>query len=54
MYPPSSFANSPEGKAFKLELRATKAGQHVLRLFKEERFFGTPLPQQRRALFGLW
>ncbi|PMD50979.1 uncharacterized protein K444DRAFT_620163 [Hyaloscypha bicolor E] len=45
---------SSQARAFQQELRATKAGQHVLRLFKEERYFGTPLPRQKRTVLGLW
>jgi len=50
---PSS-AWSSQAKGFQQELRNTKAGQHVLRLFKEERYFGTPLPSQKRTRLGLW
>jgi len=45
---------SPQGRAFQQELRATKAGQHVLRLFKEERHFGTASPRRKKDLLGLW
>jgi glutathione S-transferase len=54
MYSLASSAWSSQGKAFQQELRATKAGQHVLRLFKEERYFGAALPQQKKTLLGLW
>ncbi|RFU25464.1 hypothetical protein B7463_g10870, partial [Scytalidium lignicola] len=53
-YPLCSYAYSSEAKALQKELRDTKAGQHVLRLFKEERYFGTPLPRRKRSLLGLW
>ncbi|KAE9367198.1 hypothetical protein N431DRAFT_472205 [Stipitochalara longipes BDJ] len=50
----SSKTWSSQGQALQQELRATKAGQHVLRLFKEQRYFGAPLPKQKRSLLGLW
>jgi len=49
-----SYAWSSQGKAFQQELRATMAGQHILLLFKEERYFGAPLPPRKRAWLGLW
>jgi len=54
LYSLPSKAWSSQGRAFQQELRATKAGQHVLRLYKEERYFGTSLPLQKKTLFGLW
>lgn len=53
-YPLSSLGTSSIGKAFQQELRATKAGQHVLRLYKEERYFESYLPRQKKTLVGLW
>ncbi|KAK5000580.1 hypothetical protein LTR66_000599 [Elasticomyces elasticus] len=53
-YPPGSKTISSEGRAFMTELRATRAGQHVLRLFKEERDCGSLLPRQRKTVLRLW
>jgi glutathione S-transferase len=54
LHPFSTKAWSFQGRALQQELRDTKAGKHVLRLFKEQRYFGSPLPKKKSTLLGLW